>query len=670
MRTKGLLFVVLFFALFAAALLALPSPARASWPLQKLTDNTYDDTSPQIDAGQVVWQGRGTGAPFDEGEIYFYNSAWAAGSPPVNLSDPNHVRIIHCYQPQIDAGQVVWQAYEIPTDRIALCNIDQPGSLIFLDAPRNFWENCYDPQIDAGQVVWRRVDVDPVAGTAQFEIYFYDSAWPPGSASLDLSNNPTDDGPPLIDRGQVAWVGYDGRLCFYDSAWPPGSAPLIISKNVVGSFAIEHGRVVWWGADGLQVYDSREPAGTSPKTLIDDTQPTRGLQMDNGKLVWEQYDGNDWEIYSYDLAWAPGTAPLRLTDNTNDDTSPQIDAGQAVWQGFDGQDWEIYSYDLAWAPGTAPLRLTDNTYDDTSPQIDAGQVVWQGFDGQDWEIFLASSNVVPSSSSSYRFAPNSVSGWHNTSQTVAIVAGPTATAVHFSTDGGSTWTRSPGDNVAVAISAEGSHHFEYFASNDVAQEAVHDAGYVNIDTARPSTIASGLQADNHSGWINHSQTVTLTPADTGGSGVAHTYYTVDGVQHTYSAPFSVSAAGSHTITYWCADSAGNEETPHNSGHVNIDTAKPSTIASAVKGKAGATVTLRFTVTDPAPSCGFATVTVAIMRGKKVVTRIHVGSVATNTPLTFRYKRTLKKGAYTYRVLARDIAGNAATSIGSAKLTVK
>ena len=62
---------------------------------------------------------------------------------------------------------------------------------------------------------------------------------------------------------------------------------------------------------------------------------------------------------------------------------------------------------------------------------------------------------------------------------------------------------------------------------------------------RPTTSATNLQADNHSGWQNSSQTVTLTPSDAL-SGTAATYYTIDGgAQQTYGAPFSVSGDGSH-----------------------------------------------------------------------------------------------------------------------------
>ena len=102
-----------------------------------------------------------------------------------------------------------------------------------------------------------------------------------------------------------------------------------------------------------------------------------------------------------------------------------------------------------------------------------------------------------------------------------------------------------------------------------------------IDITAPVTTATGLQADNHSGWRTTSQTVGLTGSDAQ-SGVSATYYTVDGgARQTYGAPFAVAGEGSHTVTYWSVDAGGNTEATH-TGYVNIDVTAPVTTATGLQ----------------------------------------------------------------------------------------
>lgn len=92
------------------------------------------------------------------------------------------------------------------------------------------------------------------------------------------------------------------------------------------------------------------------------------------------------------------------------------------------------------------------------------------------------------------------------------------------------------------------------------------------DTTRPVT------TDDYDGLRQNAPvTVHLTASDPSpGSGVAHTYYTLDGgpqterTSVTVPAPADHSGDGTHTITYWSVDKAGNVEDPHTCT-VTIDT---------------------------------------------------------------------------------------------------
>src|SRR5207302_7908226 len=103
-----------------------------------------------------------------------------------------------------------------------------------------------------------------------------------------------------------------------------------------------------------------------------------------------------------------------------------------------------------------------------------------------------------------------------------------------------------------------------------------DIGAFEIDNVAPNTTdsLSGTQGTN--GWFTSaSVSVTLAPTDAN-SGIAATHYTIDGgSQQTYTgSAFSVSAAGSHNITFWSVDVAGNTEATK-SDSFKIDSVKPT-----------------------------------------------------------------------------------------------
>ncbi len=76
------------------------------------------------------------------------------------------------------------------------------------------------------------------------------------------------------------------------------------------------------------------------------------------------------------------------------------------------------------------------------------------------------------------------------------------------------------------------------------------------DTTPPTTV-SDAQAT-----YTGSATIRLTATDTGGSGVASTWYSLDGVRAVEGTTVSVSAVGAHSLTFWSVDAAGNSEQPH------------------------------------------------------------------------------------------------------------
>jgi hypothetical protein len=54
--------------------------------VQKLTDDTRDDLYPQVRDEQIVWE-EYSALDGSDGETYFYDTAWAPGTPPRQLTD-------------------------------------------------------------------------------------------------------------------------------------------------------------------------------------------------------------------------------------------------------------------------------------------------------------------------------------------------------------------------------------------------------------------------------------------------------------------------------------------------------------------------------------------------------------------------------------------------------
>ena len=167
-----------------------------------------------------------------------------------------------------------------------------------------------------------------------------------------------------------------------------------------------------------------------------------------------------------------------------------------------------------------------------------------------------------------------------TSETVSLALTPLVTTVTLtgtvtSSDGGAL----AGASVAVGGVASGttdangaysipgivsgSYTVTYSRSGYVPQSLVVDLSVSRsrsfalapVDSTPPVTTS-----DVQSSYVG-SATVHLNAADNGGSGVAHTYYRLDGAAQVEGTSVTVSDVGTHTLEFWSADVRGNVETP-------------------------------------------------------------------------------------------------------------
>jgi hypothetical protein len=135
------------------------------------------------------------------------------------------------------------------------------------------------------------------------------------------------------------------------------------------------------------------------------------------------------------------------------------------------------------------------------------------------------------------------------------------------------WT--PG--TSISLTTEGTTWIGYRSTDVAGNVEAQKSLTVRIDMTSPVTTD-----DAPSGWLTGSPaTVTLTPADAGGSGVARTQYRLDGASGwSAGAEVAVVGDGVHTLEYRSVDTAGNVEDAH-FRTVKVDGAAPAVSISGV-----------------------------------------------------------------------------------------
>lgn len=172
--------------------------------------------------------------------------------------------------------------------------------------------------------------------------------------------------------------------------------------------------------------------------------------------------------------------------------------------------------------------------------------------------------------------------WTNANQTVTLTpADPlSGVATTYYTTNGTTPTTASTQGTSISLTVAGTYTIKYFSVDAAGNaEPVQTAGtQIRIDKTLPATTDNTAAIGN--AWKTTAQTVTLTPTDTGGSGVAATYYTTDGNDPTTASAQStsilLSTPGTFTIKYFSMDAAGNAEAVKTAAtQIRIDNSLPT-----------------------------------------------------------------------------------------------
>ncbi len=213
--------------------------------------------------------------------------------------------------------------------------------------------------------------------------------------------------------------------------------------------------------------------------------------------------------------------------------------------------------------------------------------------------------------------PPPASGWYNGSVTVSLQASdPIGIADIYYAFNNAACTPSSPSSCSIyrdefVLDLQGIKTLNAFSKDNAGKYSSLASVSIKIDTTPPVTTASlsGTEVGNQ---YQSAVNVVLTATDNL-SGVAATYYSIDGgATVTYSGPFNIALAGSHTLNYWSVDVAGNTETAHAQPLI-IDSPTTATLtASPNPAVVGQSVTLTATITSTLT--GTPTGTVSFLNG--------------------------------------------------------
>ena len=378
-------------------------------------------------------------------------------------------------------------------------------------------------------------------------------------------------------------------------------------------------------------------------------------------------------IYGAPYFGASGAFDIGYSLNGSEFTFP------IQWAGDTG-GWAHQQVDVSWLCGHSQVWIEFGVTNASS--------MWAGYSEGAYIDNVTLTATFPDTTPPTTIATGWDLNWHNSAVPVTLTAtdnakGSGVKSITYALDGGAPTTVDAASTmVTIAAPADhandGKHTLSFYATDKAANQETAQSVTVKIDTTSPTTTATGLQASASAPWQKTSPKITLSATDnSGGSGVAHTYFTVDGgTQQTYAVPFYLLYDGAHTVRYWSVDKAGNTESAH-SGYVKIDSKAPTAAAKALsvkaaKAKKGKTLKIKVTIADPTPSCGSATLTLTLTtkKGSKLWSLVKTAE-PTNKALVIsrKLKKALARGTYFIVCRATDAAGNLQATATKAKLKI-
>jgi hypothetical protein len=432
------------------------------------------------------------------------------------------------------------------------------------------------------------------------------------------------------------------------------------------------------------------PIHTDPVTVTLSASDAHGSVPVSGVAVTHfRIDDGAWQTGTSAEIAGDGehTVSYYSTDNAGNDESVKTSVTVTIATtppGASSDDapagWRDRAVRVTLTPGARALRTTwelDGGATQTGTSVDVAAPADHSGDGvhtvtyRSWAFGDVAEPVrtalVRIDTTAPRTSDDAPAGWSSGPVTVTLAAADVHSGI-----AGTTWTLDGGaaqSGTSVPVSGDGVHTITYFTTDNAGNTEIGRSATVRIDGTAPS--ATCAEAGR---WFKTPAVTAAITAGDGGSGVAKVEYRLDQGDWQQGTSVPVAGEGAHALSYRVTDACGNVSA--GDGVVGIDTKKPVKVkALTSKGKSKKKkLTLQFTISDPKPGCGSATVKKVVItnaKGKKVATIKGVKTIVkTNAKVKLVVKKRLKKGGYRFKVYVTDIAGNASTKAKPGKLTVK
>jgi parallel beta-helix repeat protein len=335
----------------------------------------------------------------------------------------------------------------------------------------------------------------------------------------------------------------DGNLC----KWNGESGIYLWDSN---NNTVSRNNCSWNVKDGVFIEESNDGNEIFFNQLVGNTKFGVEIKDSLKNLVWNNtFLGNNGAGTTYAAAHAQG----RNTDTDNFwNTTGGIGNYWSDWQGrdFNGDEIQDAPYNTSGNANAKDFYPLGKIPDSTPPTTTASLVGTVGTNG--WFISVVTINLS---------AADNAGG-----------VGLNATYYRIGTSGGWTVFSSP-----FIVSTEGTTTVQFYSIDNASNDEDVKSVLIDIDLTPPDTTCNTSGTLGANGWHTSAVNVLLLPSDPApGSGINCTKYRVDGGSWTnYTAPFGVSADGTHLLVeFYSVDNASNVGGT-NSTAFKIDATLPS-----------------------------------------------------------------------------------------------